>query len=43
MSVFDDIEVGQQVVIYNPYNRQELEVHEVEKVTKTQIAVNGKR
>lgn len=43
MSVFDDIEVGQQVVIYNPYNRQELEVHTVERVTQTQVTVDGKR
>lgn len=43
MSVFDDIEVGQQVVIYSPYNRQELQVYTVEKVTQTQITVNGKR
>lgn len=43
MSIFDSIQVGQQVVIYNPYSRQELEVHEVEKVTKTQITVNGMR
>lgn len=43
MTVFDDIKVGQQVVIYNPYNRQVLEVHTVEKVTQTQVTVGGKR